>query len=196
MQKITIQDLQPVDDYNRNRDQYRERLYAIKEPRRVRLGDYLTFLFENRDTMLYQVQEMVRAEGLREEAAIQHEIDTYNAMIPDPFQFKVTLLIEFDDPVVREVKLRELLGLEDHVSMLIDRDYQIQAEFDPTQIDADRKVSSVQFLTFNLGEKAGQAFMETDQVELLTTHPACSYRVTLTAEQREALADDLRAALK
>ena len=87
-------------------------------------------------------------------------------MVPGPYELKATLLIEFTDATVRAVKLKELVGLQSEISLLIDRDYQIQAEFDESQIDPE-KLSSVQFLTFPLGEQATGAFMRTEQVEVL-----------------------------
>lgn len=97
MTKIDIKDVKSLDDYNRIRPEVRERIQAVKEPRRVFVGDYLTFLFENQETMLYQVHEMIRAESMRDTKAIQHEVDTYNALIADPYEIKATLLIEITD---------------------------------------------------------------------------------------------------
>ena len=193
MAKIELKDVKSLDDYNRIRPEVRERIQAVKEPRRVFVGDYLTFLFENHETMLYQVHEMIRAESLRDEEAIRHEVDTYNSMIADPYELKATLLIEITDETVRKVKLKELVGLEKEVSLLIDKDYQIAAQFDESQID--EKLSSVQFISFDLGKKATEAFLNTDNVEMLITHPACSYRVALEPKQLEALRQDLRDAM-
>ncbi len=191
MKKIEMEHIKPLAEYNRIRTEYRERIAQVKEHRRVLVGPYLNFLFENRETMLYQVQEMIRAEGHTSESSIRHEVDTYNQMIAGPFELKATLLIEIVDEVVRAVKLRELVGLESEVSLLIDQDYQIQAEFDMGQIDPE-KLSSVQFISFPLGEQATEAFLRTKNVEMLVTHSACSYRVALSPEQIKALQEDLR----
>lgn len=86
------------------------------------------------------------------------------------------------------------MGLQNEISLLIDKDYQIAAEFDEKQIDP-QKLSSVQFISFYLGEKATEAFLNTDNVEILITHPACSYRVALEPKQLEALRQDLRDAM-
>lgn len=193
MPQIKPEDVRPVDEYNRIRDEYRQRIADVKGRRRVIVGDYLNFLFENKETMLYQVQEIVRAEGIKDPDAIQHEIDNYNELIPGPYELKATLLIEIDDPARRKVKLAELLGLHNEISLLVDKDYQIQAKFDERQIDVDRKLSSVQFLTFDLGADAAEAFEKTGEVELLITHPACSYRHPLPPETIDALREDLAA---
>lgn len=190
MGKIQFSDVKPLQEYAAIRPEFRERMTRVKAARRVLVGPYLNFLFENRDTMLYQVQEMIRAESLSTESAIQHEIETYNELVPGPNELKATLLIEIDNPQMRAFKLAELVGLEKHISLLIDRDYQVQAEFDQRQIDPE-KLSSVQFITFPLGEKATDAFLQTETVELLITHPACSYRMALSKDQISALRDDL-----
>lgn len=193
MKSIQVSDLIPAEEYLRVRDDYRRRLQQIKDRRRVLVGPYLNFMFENRDTMLYQIQEMIRAEGLKEEAAIRHEVETYNELVPGRHELKATLLIEIDNPQARAFKLRELVGLESQISLLIDRDFQIQASYDQRQVDAE-KISSVQFLTFALGEQAAEAALNGDGIEILTSHPACSYRVALAPEQLAALREDLRQA--
>lgn len=190
MTKIQTSDIMSLDDYERVRDEYRQRIFGVKRNRRVPVGDYITFLFENADTMKYQIQEMARVEQLRDEKAVAHEIETYNELVPDPDEITASMLIEIDDPQVRAFKLRELVGLQDSVSMLIDKDYQVQAEFDDRQI-TDGKISSVHYLRFPLGQKAADAFLATGSVELLITHPACSYRVELNKDQLEALKEDL-----
>lgn len=156
------------------------------------VGPYLTFLFENRDTMIYQIQEMMRVEGIDAESAIQHEVNTYNELVPGDHELRATLLIEFDDETVRRVKLAELVGLEKHIALVVDRDYVVNAVFDDRQLDP-AKISSVQYIHFPLGKKAADAFMTTDYVEIVTSHPACSYRISLSKEQLAAMRADLAA---
>ncbi|MBI40216.1 MAG: hypothetical protein CMF59_11495 [Leptospiraceae bacterium] len=192
MTKIQPSDIMPLEQYDRVRDEYRQRIFEIKKARRIGVGEYLNFLFENADTMKYQIQEMARVEQLKDDTAVKHEIETYNELVPDPNEITASLLIEINDPAARAFKLRELVGLQDSVSMLIDKDYQVQAEFDDRQI-TDGKISSVHYLRFPLGEKAADAFLSTSDVELLITHPACSYRQPLNQEQLEAMKEDLRA---
>ena len=190
MKKIERSDILEIDSYEKIRPEFRQRMMGLKEPRRISVGPYLTFIFENTQTMIYQVQEMMRVEKIREESAIHHEIETYNQLVPGENELSATLFLEFDDPTVRRVKLEELVGLEDHTFLLIDRDYQIQAQFDEKQKD-ERKLSSVQYIKFPLTEKARDAILTSPYVEILTTHPACSYRQALRADQIEALRQDL-----
>lgn len=193
MKKIERSEILETDEYVRIRDEFRQRIMQVKNHRRLIVGDYLCFLFENRDTMIYQVQEMMRAEGIRDEQAIQHEIATYNELVPAPHELAATLLIEFADELVRRVKLKELVGLHEHIHLIIDGDYMIKALFDDRQMDPD-KISSVQYIRFPLGPEATEAFLSAKNVELLTDHPACSYRQPLTPEQLAALQADLRQA--
>src|SRR5215510_5735033 len=97
--------------YEEGRDEFREKIVETNAPRRVHIGEHLTLLFENHLTMQYQIQEMVRTERMVKEADIQHEIDTYNEVLGGDGEFGCTLLIEIDDPTVRNVKLKEWWGL-------------------------------------------------------------------------------------
>jgi len=192
MKKLTIADIRSRAEYEAVRDSFRRTVLSVKEARRVAVGPYLTFLFENRDTMIYQIQEMMRVEGIDGEAAIQHEVNTYNELVPGDHELRATLLIEFDNETVRRVKLAELVGLEKHIALVVDRDYVVNAVFDDRQLDP-AKISSVQYIHFPLGQKAADAFMTTDYVEIVTSHPACSYRISLSKEQLSALQADLAA---
>jgi hypothetical protein len=134
--------------YGEQRDQMRKEALAAKEARRVHVGDALTFLFENRTTVRYQIQEMMRVERLVKEAEIQHEIDTYNELLGDDGELGCTLLIEIDDPEERDVKLREWLILPESAYVKLADGRRIPAVFDPRQRGEDR-VSSVQFFKFD-----------------------------------------------
>ena len=191
MKPIERSDIRTVEEYAGVRDEFRAFVMKAKDRRRVAVGPYLSFLFENRDTMIYQVQEMVRAEGIRDEAAILHEIETYNQLVPGEGELKATLLIEFDDPTVRAVKLTELLGLERHVGIAFGA-HTVPARFDEEQMDS-RRLSSVQYLTFSLGDALAD-FLKSGLVEMVTTHPGCSFRQALSEDQLAALREDLRSA--
>ncbi|HKY93302.1 MAG TPA: DUF3501 family protein, partial [Nevskiaceae bacterium] len=112
MDKLKIADLWKLEDYAEQRPAFRRRVLDHKKHRKVHLGEHVTLLFEDRLTIQYQVQEMLRIERIYEKAAIQEELDAYNPLIPDGGNWKATLLIEYDDPGVRAAKLVELNGLE------------------------------------------------------------------------------------
>lgn len=168
--------------YEEGREAFRARVLAAKALRRVPVGEYFTFLFENTLTMQYQVQEMVRVERLVRESDIRHELDTYNGLLGGPGELAATLLIEIDDPDVRAVRLREWLALPAHVYVVLDDGTRIRATFDRAQVGHDR-LSSVQYLKFPLGGRV--------PVALGVDLPDAEVESKLTEEQRTALAEDL-----
>src|SRR5688572_25594388 len=115
MRKVQRSDVLDFKTYNDRRDAYRARILEEKQKRRVHLGEHLTFLFESTDTVLYQVQEMMRLEQTVREAEIQHEIDTYNQLLGEEGELGCTLLIEIDDAAERARKLAAWLGLPEHL---------------------------------------------------------------------------------
>lgn len=168
--------------YQEGRDAFREEVFAVKAPRRVHVGEYLTLLFENHLTVRYQIQEMVRAERIVKEADIKHEIDTYNEVLGGDGAFGCTLLIEIDDPAVRDVKLKEWWRLPEKMYLLLEDGTRIWATFDERQRGDDR-VSSVQYMKFNTGGRVPVAA----GVDL----PTLQAEATLNNEQRQALDGDL-----
>jgi hypothetical protein len=170
--------------YEEGRDAFREKIFAVKAPRRVHIGKHLTLLFENHETMLYQIKEMIRTERMVREADIQHEIDTYNEVLGGDGEFGCTLLIEIDDPAVRDVKLREWWRLPEKMYLLVEDGTKVWAQFDERQ-RGDERVSSVQYLKFKTG---GQVPLAAG-VDL----PELKAEARLTEQQRAALQEDLAA---
>lgn len=195
MAKLTTADILSLPEYNKIRSEFRERAIKIKNLRRIHLGPYLTFLFENKDTMHYQVQEMLRAEHITKEEAIEHEVITYNELVPEKHQLTATLLVEFEDPVIRAVKLKELVGLENHLYLTIGDDEQVLASFDERQLTED-KLSSVQYIKFNIGEELTRAILGGAQIGVKSTHGACSYHEIFSQEQRNSVVEDLKLSLE
>lgn len=195
MAKLTTADILSLPEYSKIRSEFRERAIKIKNLRRIHLGPYLTFLFENKDTMHYQVQEMLRAEHITKEEAIEHEVITYNELVPEKHQLTATLLVEFEDPVIRAVKLKELVGLENHLYLTIGDDDQVLASFDERQLTED-KLSSVQYIKFNVGEELTRAILGGAQIGVKSTHGACSYHEIFSQEQRNSVVEDLKLSLE
>jgi len=155
---------------------------AAKDVRRVHAGDNLTFLFENFDTVRYQIQEMLRAEKIVREEDIAHEIETYNELLGGEGELGATLLIEIEDGSTRARKLREWLALPEHVYVALADGRRVYASFDERQRGSDR-VSSVQYLKFDTGGET--------PVAVGSDLPELSVEAKLTLEQRAALAKDL-----
>ncbi|MCA9550612.1 MAG: DUF3501 family protein [Myxococcales bacterium] len=184
MAKVRREEILDYVTYGERRDGIRADVMAQKRPRRIHVGSELTFLFENHDTVRYQILEMVRAEQMVKEADIQHELETYNELLGDEGGLGCTLLIEIDDPEVRDVRLRDLLTLPQHIHLELEDGSRATAEYDPRQVGRDR-VSSVQFLKFACQGKA--------PVAMVVDHPALSVRAPLDDAQRAALKQDLAA---
>ncbi len=108
---ITLSDILNIADYEKQRPEYRKRIIDAKRHRRVQVGPYMTFVFENRATVLFQIQEMVRTERLVHDKDIQHEIDTYNRLLPSPNELSATLLIDITEAEKIRSTLDSLIGL-------------------------------------------------------------------------------------
>src|SRR5688572_29028519 len=106
--------------YEDMRDAFRTEVMKTKAPRRIHIGDYFTLLFENHTTVRYQIQEMMRAERIVRESDIQHEIDTYNELLGKDGELGCTLLIEIEDPALRDQKLQQWLDLPENIYVLLE----------------------------------------------------------------------------
>ena len=170
--------------YNEERAGFRAEVLAAKALRRYHVGRVLTFLFENRDTVRYQVQEMMRAERIVKEADILHELATYNDLVPAAGQLKCTLMVEIDDPDRRDARLPQWLGLNPTLYLRLEDGTRVRPTWDAAQVGTDR-ISSVQYLTFDVGGALPVAIgCDFDDDEL-------NGEQVFSDEQRAALADDL-----
>ena len=189
MEPIKISEIKSISDYELERSGLRPRIMALKDRRRLRAGENMTFLFENRATVLYQIQEMMRIERIVKLEDIAHEADTYNELIPGPNELSASFLIEYETPELRSVWLKELLGLEDHVWLDIGSTPPVPGSFDTRQISTDR-LSSVQYVKFKLSPE--QAAQFPTGATLRIDHPKYRAETRLTPEQLAELAQDLR----
>jgi hypothetical protein len=192
MKKLEPTDLLTLEAYARERTAFRTRVLEHKKARSVHLGAHLTLLFEDRLTIQYQVQEMLRIERIFEPAGIQDELDAYNPLIPDGTNLKATLLIEFPDADERARKLIELHGIEHRIKFHVGSCAPVAAIADEDmERSNDSKTSAVHFLRFELSREQVAAFKKGDAVELVVDHPAYQAKTTLDATTRTALAADL-----
>ncbi len=153
MQKLNADDLLSLERYSRERVEFRSRVMAHKKNRQVNVGPNVTWLFEDRLTVQYQVQEMLRTERIFESEGIAEELAAYNPLVPDGRNWKATLLIEYPDPEVRRVALEKLRGIEDRCWVQVGdlpRVYAIADE--DLERENETKTSAVHFLRFELGE--------------------------------------------
>jgi hypothetical protein len=112
MNPLTREDLLPLDEYERQRDAYRSRIIALKQRRRVSVGPLVTLVFENRKTLQFQIQEMIRAERIVEPAKVQDELDVYNELLPTEGELSATLLIEITEAAAMKESLDRFKGLD------------------------------------------------------------------------------------
>ncbi len=183
MRKVERSGIVDYQTYNEQRDEIRSRVMKIKEDRRIHVAGYLMFLFENRETMRYQVQEMMRAEQIVKEENILQEINTYNEVLGDDGELGCSLLIEITDAEARPALLREWIGLPEHLYVLLEDGTKVHASYDPRQVGEDR-LSSVQYLKFKVGDGK--------PVAVGSDFPGLSDETPLTDSQQAALLADLR----
>lgn len=192
MKPVTRAEILPIATFVANRRKLESEQIAVKSARRVTVGEHLTFLFENHATVWWQVQEMCRVESIVADDAVQHELDTYNALGGGPDELGATLLIEYEDPSERDRMLTLLHGLHEHVFLEVDG-HRVAAVFDEGQWN-ERRVSSVQFLRFRFHPQARAAFFDLSiPAALGVDHPALSARAPLPGSVRGALCEDLAA---
>jgi len=169
--------------YSEIRDEIRDEIMKIKTSRRIHLGQYLTFLFENHETIKYQIQEITRAERTVRESSIQEEIAVYNSLLGSKGQLGCALLIEIPEEKDRRPLLTAWLGLQEHFYLVLADGSRVYAEYDSSQVGEDR-LSAVQYLTFSL---------DSPPVGLGCDFENLNEEIDLSKEQMEALAEDLSA---
>jgi hypothetical protein len=169
--------------YGEQREEIRASALGAKSLRRILVGEHFTFLFENRETVRYQIQEMMRAEKIVKEEDIEHELKTYNELIHPKGVLGCTLLVGIDDEAERNEKLTEWVGLNEHIYAQLADGSRVKPTWDPRQV-GETRLSSVQYLAFELPEAP---------VAIGVSMPGAEAEAELTESQREALQDDLSA---
>jgi len=179
-------------EYERVREARRRELIAIKRPRRVSVGRHLTFVFENRETVWFQIQEMVRAERIVDEAKIAEEVEVYNSLLPRPGELAATMLIEITDAAQIKPVLDKLLGIDtrDYVKLTVGP-HVIVGAFEGGHSDEERgKLSAVHFVRFALPPEARRIF-QAAEVALVVEHPNERARTVLAEDTKQSLLRDL-----
>jgi len=185
--RIARESLLTLEAYARERDDFRARVIAHKKNRTVRLGEHVTLIFEDELTIRYQIQEMLRIEKTFEERGIQDELDAYVPLIPDGTNLKATMMIEYEDPVLRKVELARLRGIENRVYVEVDGYSRVYAVADEDlSRENEEKTSSVHFLRFEFEPAAIGAFKQGAAVALGVDHPNYAVRVDEVAPEVQA----------
>jgi hypothetical protein len=193
MKKLTREDLYSLEDYTAMRDEYRKKIMAHKENRRLELGENILLSFEDREIMQYQVQEMLKAEKIFEAEGIEEELAAYNPLIPDGTNWKATMLIQYTDVEERQKQLAKLIGIEDKIWMQVegfDRIYAIADE--DLERDNAEKTSAVHFMRYELDGDMIEAVKNGAAISAGVDHE--NYQASLNplpANVRDSLASDL-----
>jgi hypothetical protein len=179
-------------EYEKVREARRRQIIELKRPRRVQVGRYLNFVFENRETVWFQIQEMVRAERLVDETKIAEEVEVYNSLLPRPGELAATMLIEITEPSQIKPVLDKLLGIDtrDYVTLTVGP-HVIVGDFETGHSDEERgKLSAVHFARFALPPEARRIFTAAE-VALVVEHPNERARAVLSEETKRSLREDL-----
>jgi len=192
-QKIERSDVLNFFEYEKVRAAMRARIIELKRVRRVTVGKHLSFVFENRDTVLFQIQEMCRVERITEDAKVQDEIDVYSALLPGPNELSASLFIEITDKEEIQPVLDRFMGIDvgPTVWMQVGKEFAVPGQFEPGRSDEEKgKLSAVHFVRFTFSPEAARAFASSP-VSLVVDHPAERGRVELSAETKAQLLLDL-----
>ena len=189
MQKLAVTDIADLREYERERDEFRREIIAMKKRRRIAVGEFMTMVFENTATMRFQIQEMARVERILTDEAIEHEVDTYNELIPDDGELSATMFIELTEPDALREWLPKLVGIEDHISIVVGDASSPAVEQDAERLTREDTTSSVHYLKFAFTSEQQAAFA-TGPVRIVIDHPECRAEVELDDAQRAELAGD------
>lgn len=181
-----------LEQYAEQRGEFRQRVLAHKKHRQVMLGPNSTLYFEDRLTLLYQIQEMLRIEKVFEADGINEELEAYNPMVPNGRNFKATYMIEYTDPEIRAAQLQKLVGIEDLVWMQVagfDKVWAIADE--DLERSTETKTSAVHFMRFEMSDEMADALKKGSGWNIGVQHPVYTYELTVEGATRDSLLNDL-----
>lgn len=192
---LTIDDIADARAYERERDDFRSRIIELKKVRRVAVGPVVTFMFENRETIRFQIQEMARAEKLYTDEAIQTELDTYNPLLPGPGRLSASMFIELTSTAEMEEWLPKLVGIERAPLLVIGSG--AGADLVPAGVDESHAANltrqevtaAVHFVHFSLTPSQVSRF-ESEPVELVFDHPNYGFRTPIAGATKASLIAD------
>ena len=189
--KLTVSDILPLSEWEGQRIEKRRAMVAFKRQRRVAVGPYAVFLFENLETMRYQVQEMLYIEKGGQEQ-LTDELDAYNPLIPNGMELVATVMFEIDSPIQRKQFLNGIGGIEEHIFMTVSgEEVECQPERDLDRTNAEGKASSVHFVHFVFTPSQIRAFcLPGCAVGLGVRHANYAHETRIAEPVRKALAED------
>jgi hypothetical protein len=193
MKAIAPEDIIPHQEYERQREAFRAKIIALKQQRRISVGPFVTMVFENRETVQFQIQEMIRVERIFDPAKVQDELDVYNILLPAPGELSATLLIEITDEATMKEKLDQFMGLDhgEKVAIVADGEKAF-GEFEGGR-SHDTKISAVHFVRFRPTASMKRAFADlTRPVTIRVSHGGYHAEVPVPGSMREEWLADLK----
>ena len=191
MKKLTTEDMLSLEEYDKSREEIKSNLMSHKKNRSIKIGDNVLLLFEDYQTIKYQVQEMLRIEKIFKQKDIQEEISAYEALIPDGNNLKATMLIMFTDVNERKVMLNRLHDLENNVWLSVDNSKRIFAISDEDlERSREEKTSAVHFLRFQLDQDSIDLFRKSSNIVFGVDHKEYNLQVKLDQKTIESLSND------
>jgi hypothetical protein len=192
MEKLTPSDLLSLEEYHKQRSAFRAEVLAHKRDRQAAVGPNITLYFEDRLTMQYQVQEMLRAERIYESEAIAEELEAYNPLIPDGGNLKATMMLEYPDVAERRIALESLAGVEHLVYVEVAELGRVFAHADEDlPRSSDTKTAAVHFLRFELDDAMCAELKSGATLRIGVEHPQYTHELVAPANVVKALAADL-----
>jgi Protein of unknown function (DUF3501) len=190
MRKVALADIMGPTAYENARERLRQRIIKLKQARRVAIGDKVTLLFENRDTVIFQIQEMVRAEKITDLDKVREEVEVYNDLIPYAGELSATLFLEITEQAQIRDELLKFSGIDETLFLQIAQS-SIPARFEPGRSKED-KISAVQYVKFAVPESARAALAEGAATELVIEHPNYHARARVESATQQCLIEDLQ----
>lgn len=192
MKPLTVRDVLPIEDYERSREAFRRRIIDLKQRRRMSVGNLITMVFENRETVLFQIQEMIRAERILKPERVSEEVAMYNEQIPGAGELSATLMIEVTDPQQVKPVLDRLQG--------IDRGRTVGLRVGPHLVygifeqgrSNEEKISAVHYVRFSVPEAVREMMRDPAvPMQVVVTHPRYQAAQPVSEEMRRSLLEDL-----
>jgi len=185
------QDLLTLEEYAEKRVAIRKDTINIKKDREVIIGEHVRLLFENKQTVQYQIQEMLRIEKIFEASGIQQELDVYNSLIPEGSNLKATMMIEYEDVDERTKALSNLIGVERSIYFKVGNHQKVFAICnEDLERETDVKTSAVHFMRFEFNQSMINDFVMGSIVKVGADHPNYLCEATLEARTQDALNQD------
>jgi hypothetical protein len=189
VKKVGLDDILGSSAYAKMREDFLRRIIELKHKRRISIGDRISLVFENRDTVIFQIQEMLRAERITDLDKIREEIEVYNELIPNPGELSATMFLEIEDQAHLRDELLKFLGIDEAVYLKIGG-HSVRGQFEEGRSKED-KISAVQYVRFLFTAEAQKDFIAGARAELAVDHANYRASALLSADQQKSLAADL-----